>query len=153
MRKILFLILISLIFVGCQLDTADDIDSFPKADYSHIIQDDQYIIPVNTPALTIFNCFYNEFGYGEFDINGQYSHTESATLNGKLYSDTITKTINKMKIYHVKDVESKGETISSFYVLFFTTDNTVFEFRYQWQYSNTNAWKNNKSDGLIIISK
>lgn len=152
-RYLLSVILIVLFIAGCKLDVADDIDSFPKADYSFMVKESQYEIPVNTTALQIFNCFYSEYGYGEYDVQGQYSHTESAVLNGNSYTDTITKTITKMKIWHVRDENTKGSTISSFYVTFYTDNNESLEYRYQWQYQNTNAWKNNKTDGTIIIFK
>jgi len=154
MKRFLFLLLFAFLFItGCNMYSADDIDSFPSTDYSFMIKDNSYDIPAGTNALQLFNCFYSEFGYGEYNIQGQYTKTATAVLNGKTYTDTINKTLTKIKIWHVRDVDNKEDPISSFYVAFYTDNNEVLQYCYQWQYDNQNAWKNDITKGKIVITK
>ena len=151
--KKLFLLLLPLLFISCNFDTHDDVETFPIVDYSSLVKDDKYVIPSGTEALTIFNCFYTQYGYGEFNIEGTYTHTESAYLNNVLYEDTITKTLKKIIISNIVIENTSGSHISGFYITFITDKNEILEYCYQWQYHNTNSWKNTKTDGTIIIMK
>lgn len=145
----LFLVL-SLFLFACNLDNPDDADSFPVVDYTSLKDNNGYKIAKGTDALHILNCFYSEFGYGEFELKGKYEKTESAVLNGKEYIDIFSKDIIKMKIWHV-DNSTQGERISSFFVQFTTTDDESLLLCYEWQYHNTNAWRNDKVDGEITL--
>ncbi len=49
-------------------------------DYSELIQQDTYKISSSTNAITVFNLFYDVFGYDEHTINGTAIHTESVVL-------------------------------------------------------------------------
>ena len=139
-----FVLLISFFFMSCNMDVADDTSTFPKADYSSLIKSDCYNIGADVNALTVFNLFYDTFGYGDFDISGSASHTESATLNGVLHSETISCNINHVKISHI-DESTPGMTVSSFYVDFTNENSEILSYCYKWQYHNTNAWKNGKT--------
>ena len=154
MKRFSVLILISLfvmLLIGCSSNSADDVETFPVVTTDSFIQEDKITIPEGTDALHIFNCFYSIYGYGEFDIRGDFSHTETALLNGRKYTDTVSKTLIKIKIWHEVDSNKREEHISSFYVTFFTDNGESIEYRYQWQYHNINAWKNNHSNGIIEI--
>ena len=145
MKKIFFLIFtfFTFTFFSCN-DIPDNTDSFPVVDYSELIQQDSYKISPSTTAITVFNLFYNVFGYGEHTINGTAVHTESADLIGITHTETISCNITKVKIYHI-DNSTKGSTVSTFYVDFINSDNEVLSYCYQWQYKNTNAWENGKT--------
>ena len=82
-----------------------------------------------------------------------FSHTETAWLNGKKYTNTASKTLTKIKIWHEVDSNKREEHISSFYVTLLTDNGESIEYRYQWQSHNTNAWKNNHSNGKIEITR
>lgn len=137
-----------MLFIPCFLiscsDVADDVNSFPTVDYTELVQDDSYKIPSSADALTVFNLFYNTFGYGEFSVSGTATHTETEKLIENTYTQTITCNIEKIKIYHT-DNSTSGLTVSSFYVDFINEDQEVMTYCYQWQYKNTNAWKNDKT--------
>ena len=141
--------LVLFVFVSC--DDRDDADSFPVVDYTSLKSSDGYRIPKGTDALHVLNCFYSEFGYGDFEVSGKYEKTETAVLNGKEYSDTLSKDIIGIKVWHV-DNSTKGNRVSSFFVEFITTDDEPILLRYKWQYNNTNAWYNDKTDGEITLS-
>lgn len=146
---LLFLIvpLMSYFIISCS-DVADDVNSFPTVNYAELVQDDSYKISSSTDALTVFNLCYNSFGYGEFNISGTATHTESANLIGIPHTETISCSITKVKIYHI-DNSTKGSTVSTFYVDFINSDNEVLSYCYQWQYKNTNAWKNGKTSTFL----
>ena len=153
MKKILLLLFVAGLFFGCKFnEVPDDIYSFPLVNYSFMKNEAGFMIPENTTALQIFNCFYNEFGYGTFEINGIYSHTEVSTLNGNTYSDTINKNLIRLEVYNEINSNTPKEHISSFGVRFFTDKSEIINFTYQWQYHNTNVWNNNKLDGKIVIT-
>lgn len=139
----IFMVLIGSI-MGC--NDVSNSDTLPTTDAKKFITDNKITFPENTTALEIYNCMSNKYGTGEHTITGNYSHTESTKLNGKSYSDTITKNIIKVSIY-----KSKTETTNSFSVDFITDNDEKISFCYTWQYSNTNAWNNNKSNGIITI--
>jgi hypothetical protein len=117
---------------------ADDPNSFPIVDYSDLVCSDCYKIDSSTDAITVFNLFYREFGYGDFDISGNATHTESAVLIGSHYSETIQCDIKRVKIYHTVDYTS------SFFVDFINEKNEILTYCYRWQYNNANAWENGK---------
>lgn len=143
-NKLLFII----IFIPCFLiscsDVADDVNSFPTVDYTVLVQDDSYKISSSTDALTVFNLCYNIYGYGEFSVSGTATHTESAQIIENTYTESITCNIEKIKIYHT-DNSTAGLTVSSFYVDFVNENQETMTYCYQWQYKNTNAWKNDKT--------
>ena len=130
-------------FTSCS-DIADDTNSFPTADYSNLVYSDCFKIDSSADALTVFNLFYDTFGYGDFDINGTASHSENATLIGVNHSETISCNIKNVKISHI-DKSTQGMTVSSFYVDFTNENDEVLTYCYEWQYHNTNAWKNGKT--------
>lgn len=145
----LIVLLMSYFIISCS-DVADDVNSFPTVNYAELVQDDYYKISSSTDAITVFNLFYYEsgFGYGEHPINGTAVHTESANLIGIPHTETISCSITKVKIYHI-DNSTKGSTVSTFYVDFINSDNEVLSYCYQWQYKNTNAWKNGKTSTFL----
>jgi len=132
------------VITSCEMQQADDVESFPTADYSALVKSDKYEIESSTDALTVFNLFYNTFGYGEFNVSGSATHSESASLIGVSHSETITCTINKAKVYHINK-STTGSTISSFYVDIYNENDERLSYCYEWQYKNTNAWKNKKT--------
>lgn len=142
----LIMLLMSYFIISCS-DVADDVNSFPTVNYAELVQDDSYKISSSTDALTVFNLCYNSFGYGEFNISGTATHTESANLIGP-HTETISCSITKVKIYHI-DNSTKGSTVSTFYVDFINSDNEVLSYCYQWQYKNTNAWENGKTSTFL----
>ena len=148
-KPVLLFLLVLFVFVSC--DDRDDADSFPVVDYTSLKSSDGYRIPKGTDALHILNCFYSEFGYGDFEVSGKYEKTETAVLNGKEYSDTLSKDIIGIKVWHV-DNSTKGNRVSSFFVEFITTDDEPILLHYKWQYNDTNAWYNDKTDGEIVLS-
>ena len=149
MKKLFFLFFLSflLAFASCDLDDEDSSDSLPCTDSSQFIKSDSIMFPVGTTALEIYNCLIELKGLGDFPINGTYSHTETAVLNGKEYTDTIEKKIIQVKIY-----KSDTEISHLFHCDFITDSDEKLPFYYQWQYHNTNAWHNNKTEGEIMIS-
>lgn len=150
-KYLFFSLLVSFFFFSCSLDSADNVDSFPTADYSSLVKSDCYKIGDDVKALAVLNLFYDTFGYGEFDISGTASHSESATLIGVNHTETIACNINHVKIYHINNSTS-GETVSSFYVDFTNENGEVLSYCYKWQYHNTNAWKNGKTSTWFISS-
>ena len=148
MKKYFILLFIFLISSCSLFDYKGDPDgSFITVDYENYINGNTITFPKNTDALHIFNCLYNTFGYGSFSCNGTYSHTESAKLNGKLFTDTITKNITKFEISHDTDVDKNTFTIC------FTTDkNEILTYIYKWQFHNSNIWENTILDGEFIIN-
>lgn len=152
MRKILFafIFVFSVCFISC--DEADSTDSLPSADYSEFIDNENIQIPDSADALTVFNLCYDYFGgYGEYAVNGVATHTETSNLINKPHSETITCNINRIKIYHT-DNSSSGLTLSSFYVDFINEAQEILSYHYQWQYKNTNAWKNEKTSTFFKSS-
>ncbi len=139
---IFIIFLLTCFLISCS--DVDNIDSFPTVDYSKLVQDDAYKISSSTDALTVFNLCYNVYGYGEFSVSGIATHTESATVIENTYTESITCNIEKIKVYHSDDSTS-GLTVSSFYVDFINENQETMSYCYQWQYKNTNAWKNDKT--------
>lgn len=152
MKKILALLfsVMCLCICSCDPDKGDDSDSLPPTDCSVFHKNNQLVFPEGTSALELYNCLVSEMGVGEHSINGIYTYTESAVLNGVNHSETVKKNINAVKIY-----KSNTEASNLFHVDFITDDadtNKKLQFYYQWQHCNTNVWNNNKSDGEIIIA-
>ena len=149
MKKIM-LAIFSVFLIGlmsCDNDSGDDANSIPYTDSSQFIKSDSIIFPVGTTALEIYNCLLELKGLGDFPINGTYTHTETAVLNGQKYTNAIEKKIIQMKIY-----KSDTEISHLFHCDFITDSDEKLPFYYQWQYHNTNAWHNNKTEGEIVIS-
>lgn len=146
MKKIVSVFIFICLLFSCS-DGGDAADSLPSVKTSDFRTDGGYTFPVQTSALQMYATLSEDYEIGEYVINATYTKTENAVLNGKPYSDTITKQITKMKIY-----KSDTEASHLFHVDFICADESVIAFYYQWQYSNTNAWHNNKSDGEIKIS-
>lgn len=139
-----WLLFILFLFFSCNMDVADDTDTFPNADYSSLIKNDMYKIGADVNALTVFNLFYDKYGYGDFGISGIAFHSENATLIGVAHSETVSCNINHVKVYHI-DESTAGMTVSSFYVDFTNDNNEVLSYCYKWQYHNTNAWEDGKT--------
>lgn len=152
MKRFLFLILVLFLFVGCNLfsNNPDDPNTFLEVDYSSFVKSNSYVFPPKTDSVSIFNCMYSEYGYGDFNITGVYSHTETATLNGKEYSDTITKNIIEMKIF---SKINNNPTTSDFCVEFITDNGENLRFLYRWQFKKNGYWNNDILDGTITILK
>ena len=121
--KILFIALFSLLFFSCEY-TADDTNTFPAVDYSNLITEDGYKIDSSVDALTVFNLFYNVYGYGEFEISGSAEHSESSKLIETTYTEKLSCNITKIKVYHL-DNSSSGMHISSFFVDFINDKNEI----------------------------
>jgi len=148
-RKLCVLIfLLSILFCSCST-AADNPDTFPSADYSNLIKDDCYKIDSSIDALTVLNLFYDNFGYGNFDVSGKATHSESATLIGIDHTENISCNITNIKIYH----HTGNSNISSFYVDFINENNEVLSYCYKWQYNNTNCWGNNKTSTFYSSSE
>lgn len=145
MRKLFLLCFSVLIFISCDFN-GDDTNSVPHTDNSLFVKENSVIFPIGTTALEIYNCVYEKNGLGDFTVSGTYTHTETAILNGKEYTDTIVKNIVKVKVY-----KEHTENTHLFHCDFITESNEVLPFYYQWQNHNTNAWHNNKTDGEVII--
>ena len=151
MKKLLSLIFTLSVFVFSSCENADDINSFPYEDYSELIQQNSYVISPSTKALTVLNLFYDKFGYGEHSINGTAIHKESANLIDTSYEESISCDVKKVNIYHI-DNSTKGMSVSAFYVDFYNTDDEVLSYCYEWQYKNTNVWKNEKTSTFFQTS-
>lgn len=154
MRRLFIVLSVCLcfLFCGCEFfkNDPDPSDSYVTVDYSKYVKENCYEFPPETDAVTFYNCFINEFGLGEKNITGVYSHTEAATLNGHYYSDTITKNIIKINVYNYK----KTDPTTSCFCVDFTTDNgEVMRFLYEWQFHINNYWSNTLSNGTITINK
>lgn len=145
MKKIVFALL-PFLFLGCA-DKEDDPNSLPYVDVSKFQTGTSIDFPEKTTALEIYSMMYGKYGLGSHTVSGVYSHTESAKLNGKVFSDTVTKNITKVEIYR-----TDGEISHSFHSDFSCDDGSKIEFYYQWQEHNTNVWHNNESDGTIRIN-
>lgn len=153
MKNKLFIsaLFLSLFFTACDFDSADKTGTFPSADYSALVLSDSYKIDSTVEVLPVLNLFYDTFGYGEYDISGTATHTESVVVMGKTVTNSISCDINKIKISHI-DKSTPGMTIDSYYVDFYNTDNEILSYCYEWQYHNTNAWKNNKTCNFFQAS-
>lgn len=147
MRKIglLFVFLISL--YGCNLDTSDASATLPNSDVSQFYVDNGLLFPEGTSALDLYNCLNKKYGQGTHIINGVYSITQTAILNGKEYKDTV-----KEKLQSVTLSTSKGDISNRFNVVFSTEKEKKIAYTYEWQYHNTNVWTNTKSQGRIDIT-
>lgn len=135
-----------LFFLGCE--TGDSPNSLPYVETEKFKTETGFIFPLATSALEIYKTLSNYYGEETtISISGTYAHTETATLNGQLYTNTKTKNIVKIKLY-----KTDTEASHSFHADFIFDDNSSLKFYYQWQYHNTNAWNNNKSDGIIKLA-
>ena len=150
-KLFIFALFFSLFFIACDFDPADKIGTFPSADYSALVLSDSYKIDSTVKALPVLNLFYDTFGYGEFDISGTATHTESAVVMGETVTKSISCNINKVKISHI-DKSTSGMTVDTYYIDFYNTDNEILSYCYEWQYHNTNAWKNNKTCNFFQAS-
>ncbi len=148
-RKIFFfLVLVSFMtFAACKLDDGDDRDSFTKVEISGFIKTGKYVFPKGTTALELYNTFISQYAEGEYTVTGTYKKTETAILLGKKHTETITKSIKKVKIYR-----SKTELSNRFHVDFETDDGNVLFNYYSWQHHRGNVWHNNKLDGEMIVN-
>lgn len=135
----------SVLFLSC--DTIDSPNSLPYVETEKFKTETGFIFPEETTALEFYKTLEKKYGQGRHSVTGTYIHTESAVLNGKTYSDTITKDIKSINIY-----KSDTEISHLFHIDFLFENGTCLKFYYQWQYHNTNVWHNNKSDGEITIS-
>lgn len=149
MKKIIYaylLLFLCLFFFGC--DNGDSSDSLPYVETEKFKTEAGFNFPVDTSALEIYKTLSEYYGEEKTVlINGTYSHTETATLNGQLYTNTKTKNISSIRIY-----KTNTEISHSFHIDFIFDDNSSLEFYYQWQYHNDNVWHNNKSDGIITLT-
>ena len=125
-------------FISCA-DSADNTETFPTINYSHLVKSDSYKIDSSENVLTVLNLFVNEYGYGEHTVNGIAIHSENAILTGVPYKEEISCNINKIKVYHVDD-STNGMTISSFYVDFYNEKDEILSYIYKWQYTKTSDW-------------
>lgn len=146
MKKILSVFIFICLFFSCS-DGGDAADSLPSVKTSDFRTDGGYTFPLQTSALQMYATLSEDYEIGEHIINATYTRTETAVLNGILHTETKTQQITRMKIY-----KSDTEASHLFHVDFICADESVIAFYYQWQYSNTNAWHNNKSDGEIKIN-
>lgn len=135
---IFFVILFILSIASCSHDTPDAGGTFPTVDYSSLITEGNIKIPNSTPAITVFNLFYDKYGYGEFTLNGTGIHTESTTLMGNTIEESVTCNVTKIKIYS-QDDSTEGFHTSAFYVDFYNDRNEVLTYCYDWNYHNTNG--------------
>ena len=95
----------------------------------------------------MYNTFISQYAEGEYTVTGTYKKTETAILLGKKHTETITKSIKKVKIYR-----SKTELSNRFHVDFETDDGNVLVNYYSWQHHRDNVWHNNKLDGEMIVN-
>ena len=126
MRKKTFGIFIIglLLLTGCENPTR----TLPKTDSTNFIKTaNQFLFPVGTTDLEIYNCL-NDSGFsGLYYTSGTYTVTETAILNGKNYTDTKIKNINKCNIYS-EEIENKKEShIFAYHVLFYFDDSTQLD--------------------------
>ena len=138
----------SLIFSACIFNDGDDRDSFTQVETDKFVKATEYSFPKDTTALELYNCFIRFYSEGTYTVTGTYTHTETVTLNGNLYTDTITKNIVTVKIY-----KSKTEISNLFHVDFITDTNETISNYYEWQHHRDNVWHNNKIDGDIVIQQ
>ena len=80
----------------------------------------------DTTALKLYNCFIRFYSEGTYTITGTYKRTETAKLNGTVYTNTITKNIVTIKIY-----KSKTEISNLFHVDFITDNNETMNNYYE----------------------
>lgn len=152
MKRFLPLFFITLLFISCSNNVPDEPNTFPSVEYSKLVYTNYYKIPSSADALTVFNMFYNEYGYGEFNIDGTAEHSESSDLIGKTHKENITCKITKVKVYNV-DYSTPGEKRCAFFVDLYNEKNEVLQYCYKWQYRNTNAWVNGKTSKWFYTEK
>ena len=141
--KKLFLILIPFLFFSCSQSVPNEGGTFKHEDYSSLIKDNRYEISSDIPASLVFNLFYDKYGYGTFDIQGNATHTEKTVLMGEQIQRTVTCQIKKVNIYCINN-STEGMHLSSFYVDFYNENNEILSYCYSWQYDYTNS-RNTKS--------
>jgi hypothetical protein len=143
--KRLFVLLSILALIGCE----NLVTELPKTDVSLYQVSDGYKFPKNTPAIDIYNCLVSQgldFGT-EIPVTGTYTITQSATLNGKVYTDKKTKDVSSVRLQYIK-LEAE---INEHTVFFTQDDNSKLECRFKWQRQTTNVWKNDKLEGELSI--
>lgn len=167
-RKIIYLIL-TLSIIGlsaCKMDSGDDLNSLPTVDVSKYYKENSTEVnfPKGTNALDIYTCLYNIFGDKEINVKGTYTISDSHTYP---YEAPTTKT-KELNIVKIKLTRQHDEVSNSFNVYmetdyypmvyddkakkWVTSEKVVtFNYCYEWQYHNTNAWQNNKCEGKINI--
>lgn len=152
MKRLIFLFPLLIIFSSCSFfsNNPDDSKDYVRVEYSNYVKENYYEFPEKTDSITLYNCFINEYGYGEKNLTGVFSHTETAVLNGHLYSDTITKNIVKFNMYTIIDT---GLPSTSYYIEFTTDSGEKLTYVYQWQFKKTNIWKNDLLKGSLKINK
>lgn len=147
-KKYLFIFITFACLFLFSCDDGDSANSLPNVETEKFKTETGFDFPINTSALEIYKTLSEYYGEEKtISVNGTYSHTETATLNGQLYTDTKTKNISSIKIY-----KTNTEISHSFHTDFIFDDDSSLEFYYQWQYHNDNVWHNNKSDGIITLT-
>jgi hypothetical protein len=142
MKKTICVVFLLSLFLSCNTNLPDDLNTFPYASYDDLINNNSYEISNTASPLKVINLFINELGYGSHDIIGTAKHTESTSLVGINYSETINCSISKVNIYNTQD---KNNNISSFCVDIINSNNETLSYCYKWQYYNNNAWINKKT--------
>jgi hypothetical protein len=146
MMKRFFVLLPVLMIIGCENLTTD----LPKTNVPLYQVPGGYKFSKNTPSVDIYNCLINR-GINfdkETPITGTYAITQSATLNGKPYTDTKTRNVLSVSIKHIKlDPE-----INDHIVIFTFNDNSKLEIHFKWQRQTTNVWQNDKIEGELLIT-
>ncbi|WP_062328670.1 hypothetical protein [Treponema endosymbiont of Eucomonympha sp.] len=132
----------SLVWACEHLNTA-----LPETDYTlYYVGGDKFIFRKDTPAIDIYNCLV----YAGYPVNsspqpatGTFEHTEQATLNGKLLSDTVSKDIQFAKLTY----SEYAPQIHEYAVICYFDDDAVptkYRLCYKWQRETTNVWQNDK---------
>lgn len=152
MKRFIPLILLALIFISCTHVVANDPNTFPSVDYSSCVYNTCYKIPSSEDALTVFNLFYNEYGYGEFNVEGTAEHCETTKLIGVYHTEKISCKVTKIKVYNI-DYSTPGERRSAFFVDLYNDKNEVLQYCYKWEYRHSNVWINGKTSGWFNTEK
>lgn len=139
MKKILKLALLCFIFISCEQPNT----IIPFTDIEEFKNENGFIFPVQTKAMDILNCLNTLEDTS--NISGSYTKTETATLNGKLYSDTIVYRIDAAEITY-----SRQSDVHTYQVIF--TGDKRLVYTYKWQRDVSNVWENTVLDGEIVIS-
>lgn len=147
MKRFIIASVCAISFFVLSCNPIDSPNSLPYVETEKFETESGFSFPIGTTALEFYKTLLYKYGEGSHSISGTYVHTETAVLNGNTYTDTIEKKIKSINIY-----KSDTEISHLFHIDFFLEDGACLKFYYQWQYHNTNAWHNNKSDGEITIS-
>lgn len=149
MKKFLFL-LIPFLFLSCTNNISDDPDSLPYVDISKYKSADSLVFPKGTYALDVYTCLLNKYGEGDFDINATYTYTETAILNGNVYTDTLIKNITSVTISRI-DSAPTIENLRTCTAEFHTDKNESIILIYKWYRYCDNSWENTILNGEIFI--